>query len=294
MTVTGTSAQNTGLSPSTEYCYAISAIDAADNESGQTSSVCATTPSTYSMLTGQWWVIMLTQSLENLYVDATLTQFGTSQVFQMQGSGHNYPNLTDKSLYYPVSLDSTNSIFNADTMDINFMAYTDAGLAGCGIYVVNAAGKVTADFSTIAGTATNGIAWSEADGTSCANHGPSWTAKRVPDMSGTWWANLTFGTTTYSYDIRISQIGATMTVSSIVNHGTSSSVGYTTGSGLHDPVTGVATLTIAGLPCPDNSAGTLTIEGNINAAATAYTVTSVGFAGCTAPPPSGAGTLTKQ
>jgi len=43
--VTATSASDTGLSPSTEYCYTISAYDAAGNESGQSSTACSTTSS---------------------------------------------------------------------------------------------------------------------------------------------------------------------------------------------------------------------------------------------------------
>jgi chitodextrinase len=291
-TVTATSAQNTELSPLTSYCYRISAVDAVNNESAQTAPLCATTPSTYSMLTGQWWVIMLSAGGSYFYVDATLTQFGASPSFQMQGSGHNYETLSNRDFYYPVSIDSTNSTFNDTTKAVNFVAYTDATSAGCGIYVVNAPGTVSNDYSTISGGA-----WSEAAGTLCANSGPSWTAKRVPDMSGTWWANLAFGATTYSYDIRLSQIGATMTVNSIMDHGTSSSVSFTTGSGLHDPnsATGAATLEIAGLPCPSGTgSGKLTITGNINAAATAYTVTSAVFAGCTGTSTSTTHSLTRQ
>lgn len=41
--VTGTSTGDTGLSPSTQYCYTVSAYDAANNESVQSSEVCATT-----------------------------------------------------------------------------------------------------------------------------------------------------------------------------------------------------------------------------------------------------------
>ena len=40
---TGTSTTDTGLSPSTNYCYQVSAIDAAGNESGKSSHACATT-----------------------------------------------------------------------------------------------------------------------------------------------------------------------------------------------------------------------------------------------------------
>ena len=40
---TGTSTTDAGLSPSTNYCYQVSAIDAAGNESGKSSHACATT-----------------------------------------------------------------------------------------------------------------------------------------------------------------------------------------------------------------------------------------------------------
>lgn len=42
------SASDTGLNPSTQYCYAISAFDAAGNESPQSSAKCATTPTAAS------------------------------------------------------------------------------------------------------------------------------------------------------------------------------------------------------------------------------------------------------
>lgn len=42
--VTTTSTSDTGLSASTQYCYTISAYDSAGNESGKSSSACATTP----------------------------------------------------------------------------------------------------------------------------------------------------------------------------------------------------------------------------------------------------------
>jgi chitodextrinase len=42
-TVSGTSSSDTGLSASTNYCYTVSAIDAANNESAQSVQACATT-----------------------------------------------------------------------------------------------------------------------------------------------------------------------------------------------------------------------------------------------------------
>lgn len=44
-TVSATSTSDTGLSPSTQYCYAVSAYDTANNESGKSSQACATTNS---------------------------------------------------------------------------------------------------------------------------------------------------------------------------------------------------------------------------------------------------------
>lgn len=41
--VTGTFTSDTGLSPSTQYCYTVSAYDTANNESAQSSQACATT-----------------------------------------------------------------------------------------------------------------------------------------------------------------------------------------------------------------------------------------------------------
>ena len=46
--VTNTSASDTGLSPDTQYCYTVSAYDAAGNESGQSDEVCATATLTLS------------------------------------------------------------------------------------------------------------------------------------------------------------------------------------------------------------------------------------------------------
>jgi hypothetical protein len=208
----------------------------------------------------------------------------------MQGYGHNYTDLSNKNLYYPVSVDSTNSIFSSATMVVQFMTYADATRAGCGIYVTRTTGTVTADYSNIVGGA-----WSEADNTSCANSGSSWEAKRVPDMSGTWWAQFTVEGVAYTYNIGLNQIGATMNVSSIVDHNTLNSVSYTTGSGLNDPVAGETTLAVAGLPCPNSIiSGTLNIVGAINAAATNFTVSRVEFQGCTIGTLSGSGTLTRE
>ncbi len=44
-TVSATSTSDTGLSPSTQYCYTVSAYDTAGNDSAQSGSVCATTQS---------------------------------------------------------------------------------------------------------------------------------------------------------------------------------------------------------------------------------------------------------
>jgi Tol biopolymer transport system component len=46
--VIATSYSDTGLSPSTRYCYRVSAYDAAGNESAKSNEACATTPSTES------------------------------------------------------------------------------------------------------------------------------------------------------------------------------------------------------------------------------------------------------
>lgn len=48
-TVTGTSASDTGLSPLTQYCYTVSAGDAAGNWSAQSSQACVTTGSSSSL-----------------------------------------------------------------------------------------------------------------------------------------------------------------------------------------------------------------------------------------------------
>jgi len=52
--VTTTSTSDTGLNANTQYCYTISAYDAAGNESGQSNQSCATTGQSGGGLTGSW------------------------------------------------------------------------------------------------------------------------------------------------------------------------------------------------------------------------------------------------
>jgi hypothetical protein len=61
-TATGTSTSDAGLSPNTQYCYKISACDAAANESMQCAQQCVTTPATkafsgfdFTLATGNFW-----------------------------------------------------------------------------------------------------------------------------------------------------------------------------------------------------------------------------------------------
>ena len=47
-TVPGTSTTDTGLTPSTQYCYKVSAVDTSNQESGQSSQVCVTTSASFT------------------------------------------------------------------------------------------------------------------------------------------------------------------------------------------------------------------------------------------------------
>jgi hypothetical protein len=56
-TSTATEYSNTDLSANTQYCYAVSAYDAAGNESPKSNQVCATTlGDVYSLLQGKWYL----------------------------------------------------------------------------------------------------------------------------------------------------------------------------------------------------------------------------------------------
>ena len=76
--VTGTSANDTGLNPSTRYCYQVSAYDAHNNESGLSEQACTTTSSTPP---GQIWTFTTTFFMD--YYHVTLSSYPGSRSFDV-------------------------------------------------------------------------------------------------------------------------------------------------------------------------------------------------------------------
>ncbi|MBI4689286.1 MAG: DUF1566 domain-containing protein [Nitrospirae bacterium] len=84
-TATTTSASDTGLSPSTNYCYSVSAYDAAWNESGQSSQACATTLSSGYAISGK-----VTTTIGAGLSGVTITLTGTGSTTTTTDSNGNY------------------------------------------------------------------------------------------------------------------------------------------------------------------------------------------------------------
>ncbi len=100
-TVTGTSASDAGLSANTQYCYQVSAVDAAGNESGKSVQQCATTLKAAPVLTGpssatgsitltwtyQWGWLASNQDGYQLQESSTSASSGFVQIFSSNGQG---------------------------------------------------------------------------------------------------------------------------------------------------------------------------------------------------------------
>lgn len=77
--ITSTSANDTGLTGETQYCYAILAVDSSGNESAQTDQVCATTPQTpWQMLSGYYMTNIDADSNGNIYIAGDVPDYDGS------------------------------------------------------------------------------------------------------------------------------------------------------------------------------------------------------------------------
>lgn len=118
-TVNSTSASFTGLSPNTNYCFTVSAYDAAGNESGKSSQVCSTTPSGGGVPPG---ALTLTVTLE-------CSGEGTPQIRLTWTSsiGVDYYNIyKNGSLYEGVSSNVTTFVDTAVTTGMTYSYFIRA------------------------------------------------------------------------------------------------------------------------------------------------------------------------
>jgi hypothetical protein len=99
--VTGTSTSDSGLSANTRYCYQVTAIDAAGNESGKSVQQCATTLASAPVLSGpssstgtftltwtyQWPALVSNQDGYQLEESTTSATGGFTQIFNSANQG---------------------------------------------------------------------------------------------------------------------------------------------------------------------------------------------------------------
>lgn len=110
-TVSGTSASDTGLTASTQYCYKVAAYDAANNTSAQSSEKCATT----SVATGDTQAPSVPSNLQ-------ATVAGTSQINLTWGASTDNVAVTGYNLYRGGSFVKT--VSGTSTSDTGLTAST--------------------------------------------------------------------------------------------------------------------------------------------------------------------------
>lgn len=135
--VTTTSTSNTGLEASTLYCYAVSAYDAAGNESGQSSQVCATTLLYAYSISGK--VTLNGSGLSGV----TITLSGSGSNSTTTDSNGNYTFTDAQNASYTITPSKSGYTFSPSSITVT----------------VNNANVTGQDFSAI--TVTSGITWAK-------------------------------------------------------------------------------------------------------------------------------------
>jgi hypothetical protein len=162
---------DTGLSPTTLYCYNISVYDAAGNESAQSSQACATTFALGYTVSGSVWVEMGEGGppLAGVRITLSGTSFSFNTSTDLNGDysftdvqNGDYTIVPNRRGYYfdPVSYDII--VSGADVPFMDFGAYPDIDLEPTSASIVGTGIRYTVTNHGTA-NANNVIVWVEGD-----------------------------------------------------------------------------------------------------------------------------------
>lgn len=147
-TVTTTAALDTGLTATTTYCYNVSAIDAANNESAQSAETCAVTPETGGLDNWHWRGALQPQDT------ATAVAYGNN-AFVVVGNKGIILTSSDGVVWTPGSSGTSNSLLGVTYGNNRFIAVGD------GIILTSSDGVTWALKTLAAGTVLTSVIYSK-------------------------------------------------------------------------------------------------------------------------------------